>query len=191
MVRRLLTLLLLTLVLVPFAPAQASHRGDIYSKDHYDNPYSFDDDECDFTFHVEGRVRGYEVIYNVPGSHGQAFLDDNRYRFRETWTNPDSGRTATVTGAAHYREISATHVRGDIWDFVSVTTGRPFTVRGSKGGVVLSDHGRLVEKSRFDTLGDSKPGGDVIRSRILRMSGHFPSYQPNFDFCALAERVVG
>ncbi|MCW2772658.1 MAG: hypothetical protein JWN91_984 [Nocardioides sp.] len=85
---------------------------------------AFTDDGCDITFDVVGHARGFEVIYNVPGSGGQAFLDDNRYRYREVWTNPENDRKAYVSGRADYQELFATHLHGDVWKFITSTTGR-------------------------------------------------------------------
>ena len=44
----------------------------------------------------------------------------------------------------------------------------------------------------FDTLGDSKPGGEEVDFEVLRtVRGKFPSYDPDFDFCRLARRLIG
>jgi hypothetical protein len=173
------------------APAQARPHGDVYSAEHYDNPYSFTDDGCDITFEVTGRATGYEVIYNVPGSDGQAFFDDNRYRYREVWTNPANGRKAYVSGHARFREVKAEHVDGDVWRFLSVTTGKPFVVKNDQGRTVLAEYGRLVLSQLFDTLGDSQPGGEGLDVTVVSSSGNWPTWEPDFDFCALVETVLG
>ena len=69
----------------------------------------------------------------MPESDGQAFLQDIRYQYREVWTNQETGRKAYVSGRAHNREIKATQVDGDVWNFVSVLTGKPFVVKNDKG----------------------------------------------------------
>jgi hypothetical protein len=197
--RRLLMLVLLTLsLLIPLgSPAQAHGHGhghghgDVYSREHYSNPYSFTDDGCDITFDVVGHARGFEVIYNVPGSDGQAFLDDNRYRYREVWTNPENGRKAYVSGRAHYQELFATHLHGDVWKFITSTTGAPFTVRNDHGKVVLAEHGRLVTRQIFDTLGDSQPGGELLDEKVLAVHGSFPTWEPDFDFCEMVTQLLG
>jgi hypothetical protein len=174
-------------------PAQAHHpHGDVYSAEHFDNPYAYTDDSCDgLPFDVSGRATGYEVIYNVPESEGQAFLDDNRYQYHEVWTNPANGRKAYVSGRAHFREVKAEHVDGDVWRFVSVTTGKPFVVKNDKGHTVLAEWGRLVLSSTFDTLGDSQPGGEPLGDEILSARGNWPTWEEDFDFCALVDRVLG
>ena len=191
MIRRLLFTLILGGLVIPLsAPAHANGPGSVYSRDHFDNPYSFKDDGCGFTFKVKGHARGYEVIRNVVGSRGQAFLDDSHYRFHEVWTNPANGRKAYVHGHAHFKEVSAQHVKGDLWRFLSVTTGRPFVVRNDRGQVVLADSGRIVEQTLLDTQGDHRPGGELIRSVVLQVQGSYPSHAKDFDFCAMAREVL-
>ena len=50
--------------------------------------------------------------------------------------------TAARTGRAHFREVEAEHVDGDMWRFVSVTTGKPFVVKNDKGQVSSSTSSR-------------------------------------------------
>ena len=173
-------------------PAQARHPGgDVYSSGPYNVPYKFKAKDCKgLPFKVEGRARGYEVIYNVPGSHGQAFLDDNRNRTREVWTNPANGRQAFVRGKSRFRELSAHHVKGDIWQFRSVTSGAPFIVKNDKGHVVLAEWGAITLDTTYDTLGDSQPGGDILDDTVVRKQGHWPTWEPDFDFCDLVHKVL-
>jgi hypothetical protein len=177
------------------APAQA-HRphGDVYSSESYDEPYEFTDDfSCDdgLTWDVKGHVKGHITIYNVRGSDGQAYLADDRFRFREVWTNPANGRKAYVSGNAHFREIKATHVEGDIWRFLSVTSGKPFVVKNDKGRTVLAEWGQLVLSQLFDTLGDGQPGAEPAGDpKVVKARGHWPTWKPGFDFCAMAHRVL-
>jgi hypothetical protein len=197
MVRKLLILLvggvLAGSLMGAGAPAQAQRSDlEIYSQGPYEFPYSFTAEDCkNLHFRVEGRNSGYEIIYIVPNSRRQAFLDDNRYQFQEVWTNPANGRKAYVSGKGHFREVKAEHVDGDVWRFLSVDTGQPFVVRNDKGHVVLSDEGRIVRSTLFDTLGDGQPGGDVLDETVVSQTGHFPSREPDFDFCALVSRVLG
>ena len=143
------------------SPAQADQpRGGVYSEGPYNVPYKFND-KCKDLPSRSRAARGHETIYNVPGSGGQAFLDDIRIRFREVWTNPANGRKAFVSGKARFREIKAEHVKGDIWRFRSLISGAPLVVKNDKGNVVLAEWGGLVLDTAFDTLGDSKPGGET------------------------------
>jgi hypothetical protein len=197
MVRRLLTVVIgivLGLGLLGVGgPAQAHHpHGDVYSSEHYDEPYEFTDSSCDgLTWVVKGRVKGHITIYNVPGSDGEAYLADDRYRFREVWINPANGRKAYVSGNTHFREVKATHVEGTIWRFLSVTTGKPFVVKNDKGRTVLAEWGKLVVTQLFDTLGDGAPGAEPAGDpEVVKARGNWPSWEPGFDFCGMAHRVL-
>ena len=174
------------------SPAHALHPGgDVYSSGPYNVPYKYKDEGCKgLPFKVEGRAKGYEVVYNVPGSRGQAFLGDNRNRYREVWTNPANGRKAYVTGKSRFREVKAEHVTGDVWRFRSLTSGAPFVVKNDKKRVVLAEWGALVLDTTFDTRGDSQPGGDVLKETVVSKRGNWPTLEPGFDFCALAHRVL-
>ena len=173
-------------------PTQALHPGgDVYDSGPYNFPYKFKDTDCKgLPFMVKGRAKGFETLYNVPGSHGQAFLDDNRNRFREVWTNPANGRKAYASGESRFRELKATHVKGDIWRFRSITSGAPFVVKNDKGRVVLAEWGVIVLDTTYDTLGDSQPGGDVLKQTVIRKRGNWPTFEPDFNFCALVHRVL-
>jgi hypothetical protein len=175
------------------APAQALHPGgDVYSREHYNVPYKFKEDECkSLPYTVTGRARGYEVLYNVPGSHGQAFLDDNRSHYREVWTNPANGRKAYVSGESRFRELTAEHLHGDVWRFRAVTSGAPLVVKNDHGRVVLAEWGALTLDTTYDTLGDSQPGGDILDEVVVRKQGHWPTWERDFDFCHLVHRVLG
>lgn len=193
MIRRLLVLLVAGALLVFIvAPAEAhSQRGSLYSKERFNDPYSFVDRDCDFPFRVKGRSWGVAKVYNVKGSHGQAFFADNRYHFRETWKNPKNGKKAFVTGNGRFTELKAKHLRGDIWKFFAVDRVHSFKIRNAHGKVVLREHGKIGIKTVQDTLGDSEPGSEVLKEEIVFTKGQFPTLEPDFDFCRLVDRLIG
>lgn len=193
MIRRLLVLLFAsTLLIFVAAPAEAgTDRGSVYTKDRYNERYSFVDRECGFPYRVKGRAWGLQVIYNVRGSDGQAFLADNRYHFRETLKNPRNGKKMFVSGHGRFTELKARHLRGDIWKFFAIDRVHSFKIRNAHGKVVLREHGKLGLKSVQDTLGDSQPGSELISEEIVFAKGHFPTLKPNFDFCRLVDRLIG
>ncbi|WP_182525001.1 hypothetical protein [Nocardioides dongkuii] len=178
------------------APPSQAHRGglEVYDQGTYDDPYEFDDDECGFLFHVEGRQWGRYKNYIVPGSDRQAFLANNRYHWRETISNPANGKKMYLSGDGHVREVRARHVEGTVWDFVSIETGAPFVMRTSRGRVVVADRGKLVRVQRFDTLGDGVPGGEPVGEETILhrfTRGSFPSLEPDFDFCGIVAKHLG
>jgi len=195
MMRRILTLVLAAVSLTFLnGPADAGghhDQGSIYERGPYDNRYEFVDDSCGFEFHLRGRARGFSTTYNVPGSDGQAFLLDDYYSFFEVLTNPANGKRMYISGWGHLKEVKATHVEGDVWEFIAVDSGTPFVVRDKRGRLVLKDQGKLVYRQVFDTLGDSEPGGEELDFEVLSIRGHFPSLAPDFDFCAMVSDLIG
>ncbi len=97
-----------------------------------------------------------------------------------------------VSGRGRFRERTAERVEGDVWEFIQVEKGRPFVVKNARKKIVLADHGKVILRQVFDTLGDSEPGGEEVETEVLRVArGKFPSYDPDFDFCRLARRLIG
>jgi hypothetical protein len=193
MLRRLLIPLALAVLLgTGLAPARANGPTTVYDQGHYDQPYSFTTKECAVKAKITGHTRGHYKNYNVAGSHGQAFLAHNWYRFREVWTNPANGHKAYADGHGYFREISASHVRGDLWSFLSVETGVPIRVRHTRGGEpLLVDHGRIMKRTLFDTQGDQEPGGEIVHEKVLQVQGDFPFGTGRVGFCQLVRRAVG
>lgn len=190
MFRRLLSVLSLT-ALVPLwmAPAQATGPGSVYSDEHYDEPYSFVDHHCGFPWKVVGHASGHRVLYNVPGSHHQAFLEHDHYRRHEVWSNPDTGKKAYVHAHGYFRNLSAEHIKGDLWRFLTVDEGVPFAVENARHQLVLSDAGRITFQALVDTLGDHNPSGEVRRLHAIAVVGHFPTYI-GYDYCKIARRLL-
>lgn len=196
MLRRLLTLCasaaLTTGLLVGLqAPAEAHDRPTRpYEQGTNDDSYSDDDTECGFTFHIEGRFRNRYKIYRAPHS-SEAFLLHSWYRWEETLTNPANGKRMYVSGTGYFREVKATHLEGTLYEFIVVESGAPFTVRDSRGRIVLADRGTQVFRSVQDTLGDGLPSSEEVSVEVIKSRGHFPSWEEDFDFCEVASRLIG
>lgn len=184
MIRRLFVALVTGSLLVAAGPAATARpHGDVHDQGAYNTPYSFVDSSCDFPVKVRGRTEGKFVNFNVPGSHGQAFLNRNRNHFIEALRNPKNHKRLSAAGRTLFKDVSAHHVRGDIYRFRSVEKVHSYVLRDSKGRVVLREHGIVHRTMLFDTLGDSKPGGNVLKERVTRKSGHLPTLGPGFDWC--------
>ena len=190
MIRRLLSVLCLA-ALVPLLapPVQATEAGSVYSNEHYDEPYSFVDHHCGFPWKIVGHAQGHRVIYNVPGSHHQAFLEHDHYRWQETWSNPDTGKLAYAHGHGYFRNLSAEHIKGDLWRFLTVDEGVPFAFENARHQPVLSNSGRITFQALVDTLGDHNPSGEVKHLYPIDVIGHFPTYI-GYDYCKLARRLL-
>lgn len=193
MLRRLLAILgaALSVVLVSALapPAAQAKPWEVYDRGHYDDSYAFTDDGCGFPVEVEGRARGHFRIQVVPGSDGQAFLAHDHYRYHETATNPANGKTFTIRGTGTFKERSARHVEGTVWEFTATNVGTPFVVRDGDGRVVVRDHGKVWLRALFDTLGDGEPGGEVLEQEVVRVRGKHPSLE--LDFCAMVTDLIG
>lgn len=193
MLRRLVLICALVLASCLLVAPSSQARGglEVYDEGTYDEPYAYDDDECEFPLRVEGRTWGRYKNYVVPDSDRQAFLAHDWYHWRETVTNPANGKKLHLSGRGYFREVRARHVEGTVWDFISIDSGVPYVIRDARGRVILADHGKIVIKQRFDTLGDGVPGGEPVGDPIvLRIRGSFPSYEPDFDYCAIAAKYL-
>ena len=174
----------------PVAQSQLP-AGELYEKGSIQQPFSFDDDDCGFTVHVEGNRRERFEIHTVPGSAGQAYLAHRRYSYRKVITNPATGKTMSVSGRGQVRELQATHVAGDDWEVLTEESGSPFVVRDATGRVVHADRGDLVIRTVRDTFGDGRPSSEEVEREVVRTVGHFPSMADDFDYCALVARLTG
>jgi hypothetical protein len=148
-------------------------------------------------------VRGVESLEFVEGSHKQAFLLNDRYRFVEKWRDSKGELLLTWRGEFHFKEVSAKRVPksqvpddvippeglvGPIYLFKSRLTGWE-VVRDDDGEVLDRTRGTQVFSNLFDTLGDRAPGGTSLRFEVIKTEGNFP---PLFheDLCALAEKEL-
>jgi hypothetical protein len=176
-------------------PADAGGRsggpGAVYDQGRYNDTYEFEDEECGIGFVGQGRNKGFFTIYVAEGSNGQAFLIDDHYSYSEVLTNPANGKKMFISGHGRFRELTATHVEGNVFEFIVVDVGTPFVVKDGRGRTVLKDRGKATFRQVFDTLGDSQPGGNELEFEVVSTKGRFPSLSPDFDFCALVSRLIG
>ena len=94
-----------------------------------------------------------------------------------------------VDRAGSSKEFEATHLGGTIWAFELQQTGSLYTLRDSTGRAVR-DHGRLVLRGVFDTLGDGRPGGLILSEEVLDMNGQFPGFD-EATACAAITLLIG
>lgn len=148
---------------------------------------SFDD--CGFRIDFDLTARFHVLMREARDSDGQAFLGQEDFHFRNVLTNPATGAWFLVRGDAVFKEMTARHIEGDIWEFTAQEVGQAFVVENSAGEVVLRDRGRLTLRAVFDTLGDSQPGGILLEEEITGVSGPHPGLDT--DFCAIATDLIG
>ena len=184
--RRVGALFTLPLLCSLALPAQASAP---LINEKYFSQESEDFTDCGMDIHLEATSWGHFMVWEVPGSDGQAFLAHDNYRFRVVLTNTANGEWLLFRGNGLFREASARHVSGDIWEFTAYDSGQQFVVEDSDGNVVLRDRGRLGFRATFDTFGDGQPGGELIEEELIFESGHHPGL--DVDFCPLLEELIG
>lgn len=127
----------------------------------------------------------------TPATNGQFFYFSDNYSFREVITNPANGKWFVVRGNGIVKESQA-RMTGDIVNSQTREAGQPFVVENSSGKVVLRDRGLIVQSYVFDTRGDSQPGADLISGpELVKVSGPHPGFADTFDFCTLADQLIG
>lgn len=94
-----------------------------------------------------------------------------------------------MRGHGLFKEFTARHVAGNIWEFTAHEVGQPQTIEGSDGNVVLRDRGRVTFRAFFDTEGDGQPGGILLEEEVTGVSGPHPGL--DIDFCELASGLIG
>ncbi|MBD0293094.1 MAG: hypothetical protein ICV70_05925 [Jiangellaceae bacterium] len=156
---------------------------------HYEDVEEGSFDDCGFTIDFVSFNSGHFMVREVEGSGGQAFLGHDNFRYRIVLTNPETGASMVVRGHGLFREFTARHIEGDIWEFTAHEVGQPFVVEDSEGNVVLRDRGRLTFRAIFDTLGDSEPGGELLEEELTGMHGPHPGFFT--DFCDIATDLIG
>jgi hypothetical protein len=145
--------------------------------------------DCGFTIDFESTNSGHFMVREVEGSGGQAFFGHDNFQFRNVLTNPETGAFMVVYGHGLFKEFTARHVDGNIWEFTAHEVGQPFTIEDSEGNLVLRERGRVTFRALFDTLGDGEPGGELLEEEITSVSGPHPGIDA--DFCAIATDLIG
>ena len=148
---------------------------------------SFDD--CGFQIDYDWQGRGQFLIRELKGSDGQAFLLHDNHSFRTVFSNPATGAWMVVRGKSLFKEITGTHVEGDLWEFTAHEAGQPFVVEDSDGNVVARSSGLVIYRALFDTLGDGEPGGELLDVEVTAVHGQQGG---SFDdLCDFAADLIG
>ncbi len=121
---------------------------------------------------------------------GQAFLEHNKYWFREVITNPETGKWFVVSGNGLFKQIKATQVAGTIYEYVAIDAGQPFTIEDSAGKVIVRERGVVRITILFDTLGDFQPGGVFLGETDVVFHGPHAGPADLASFCEIAEDLT-
>ena len=172
-------------VLLGAATASAT----VIEQQHYSGTDSFSFDDCGFT--LEGQSEFHSQYLLRVDQTGQAFLEHNKFWFREVITNPETGKWFVVSGNGLFHQIEATQVSGTIYEYVAIEAGQPFTIEDSAGKVIVRDRGVIRSTILFDTLGDSTPGGIFLGETDTMLHGPHPGFADDFSFCEIAAQLTG
>jgi YD repeat-containing protein len=145
-------------------------------------------DACGMTIDFVDTSSGHLLTKVVKSSDGQAFLAHNNYRFRTVYTNTATGRSMVWSGRGTFKEVHATHVEGDIWEFTWQDAGQPLKITDLEGNILAFERGRVSGSILFDTLGDGQPGGDLLSESEPVFHGQFET--GHLGFCDFAEMFI-
>lgn len=172
------------LAAVAAAPAQGTVRERFSDR----AEWSFTQD-CGFPVEVTGSRDDVFIVREGSNQDAGAFPVLNRFRWRETWTNPATGEWFLIRGHGTFNEVKAEQVEGTVFEFTAIETGQAVVVVDSDGRVVARNRGAIRFAYLFDTLGDDEPGGNWVEDTYFRESGPHPSL--DVDFCEYAVELIG
>jgi hypothetical protein len=169
------------------APAQAA----VLSKGPFTFEESTTEDICGLEVRYDFAVSGHFRNRTGKGDLDQAFFGQSSAHFADTFTNLANGAWFTVDGRTTEMDVKATPLGDDIFEFTLKESGIS-VVRDMDGNVVLRDTGAIWTLQVFDTLGDSRPGGNILDESVLRVSGPHPGFeQDEAAFCATVHDLIG
>jgi hypothetical protein len=142
--------------------------------------YEFDSWDCGYRMHVVGVVSDAFQV-RADSRNADIVYVTTRHAFAETWT-ADDGRWFTIAGHNLYKDIKATRVAGQLYEFTFHLPGQPFTITDSSGKKVLNDRGMLSFQYSFDF------GDGTETDLAFRLSGPHPSF--DVDTCLVVRPLV-
>lgn len=118
-------------------------------------------------------------------TNGQFFPFSNLYNGRTVITNPVNGKSITERWSGFLKEENARLLHDAVVSYDTKDVG-VYVVRDRQGRIAYHDHGTIIQTYVYDTLGDSQPGGTFLEDPVEVKN----TWDPTFDFCALADRLL-
>jgi hypothetical protein len=173
------------------AAAAAPANATVFEK----GPFAFEDssieDICGLEVRHDFAVSGHFRNRTGKGDLDQAFFGQSSAHTTDTFTNLANGAWFTVEGRTTAMDVKAKPLGGNVFEFTMRESGI-VVVRDMDGNVVLRDRGAIWVLQVFDTLGDSRPGGEVLDEDVLRVSGPHPGFEQDEEaFCATVHDLIG
>jgi hypothetical protein len=170
------------------ADARIVERGEYSFSDSFTDELCGDTAAGPLTVEVEAEYAGrFQVRGDIPGS--TAYLSATLSEFREVITNPETGKWLVVRGRTNSRDVTSTHVEGDIYRYRVQAAGQPFVVEDSNGKVVLRESGLLVYELVWETLSVDPYRGQLIDFEFVSAHGRFPAEED--VFCQTVVALIG
>ena len=180
--------LAMLVVMAGAVPAQAT----IFERGTFSFEESVEEDLCGIEVRRDSVFSVKFVTRTGKGELDQAFFGMNVYEFSDTFTNLATDAFFTIEGHGTFRDVKATPVGGNVFEFEVLDAGAIAVVRDMEGNVVLSDRGALWQTFLFDTLGDSQPGGELLAETVDRVSGPHPLFDMDeAAFCDMVHDLIG
>ncbi len=146
----------------------------IFERFEYGDTVEADFPVCGIDIHYMDEFSGKGHIRQGKGKQAGAFFLQDNYSGVETFTNPANGKFFTISHNGIFKEIKATPVGDNVFEFVDHEAGQPFVVRDMDGNVLLRDRGLISVTYLFDTGGDDVPGGEFVELLDIRVAGPHP-----------------
>jgi hypothetical protein len=117
----------------------------------------------------------------------QFFHFSTQWNLESVVTNPGNGEWFTEDAHGAYAERHARPLDDDVFAFNTMERSR-YEVADSDGRIVYRDPALVLLTWQFDTLGDSAPGGETPDGYPIELAN---TWDQRFDFCALADELIG
>ena len=166
------------------APADAA----LYSHDRFDFTFAETFDECGMTIEHTAAGHGGFTIRTIKGTD-EAYLGWQNLSAVDTFTNPASGRSFTISERSTFRETGHPRRRQHLDLRLQASRAPRSRCATTRAGVVTRDSGTLRMVTTYDLLGDGQPGGEQIGDPVITaMNGRFTEV----DFCTdLVDPLLG
>jgi hypothetical protein len=179
--------LAMLVVMAGAVPAQAT----IFDRGEFSFEESVEEDLCGLAVRIDSVTSGKFRNRTGKGELDQAFFGHTNLDFTDTFTNLATGDFFTIEGHFVFVNVKATPAGGTVFEFQNRESGS-IVVRDMAGNRVLHDRGSIWFDEVFDTLGDSRPGGETLAETVARVNGPRPLHDmTDAEFCDMVHDLIG
>ena len=179
--------LMTVVVTAAAAPAHAT----VFDKGHFTFEESTTEELCGIAVRHDFAISGHFRTRTGKRDLDQAFFGQSSAHITDTFTNLATKAFFTVEARLTEMDVKATPLGGNLFQFEFHEAGMG-VVRDMDGNVVLRDRGVIWMRQVFDTLGDSRPGGEIKDESVIRVSGPHPGFEQDDEaFSATVHDLIG